>query len=75
MSKNWIYMGKGPHSGTGKSTIKIRCPYCDATVVAYVWSLAGSGKRCTCGAIHRWQRKESIFVALRGKRGTDEQTW
>ena len=28
----------------------IRCPFCDTVTEAYVWSLAGSGKRCECGA-------------------------
>jgi len=28
----------------------LRCPFCDTVTEAYVWSLAGSGKRCECGA-------------------------
>jgi hypothetical protein len=36
----------------GRSRIGIECPFCKARVVAYVWSLAGSGKRCECGALH-----------------------
>jgi hypothetical protein len=36
----------------GRSTVWITCPYCDVEVEAYVWSLAGSGKRCECGALH-----------------------
>jgi hypothetical protein len=36
---------------TGK-TVKIECPFCGTVVLAYVWSLAGSGKKCPCGAIH-----------------------
>jgi hypothetical protein len=36
----------------GRSRIVIRCPFCKACVVAYTWSLAGSGKRCGCGAMH-----------------------
>lgn len=31
--------------------IFIDCPFCKAEVRAYVWSLAGGGKRCECGAI------------------------
>jgi hypothetical protein len=34
-------------SAMGRSTVTIRCPFCSWHVVAYVWSLAGSGKRCT----------------------------
>jgi len=38
----------------GKSTIDLTCPFCDADTTAYVWSLAGGGKRCAnedCGAL------------------------
>lgn len=37
----------------GKSSIRIECPFCGASFIAYVWSLAGSGKKCKgCGALH-----------------------
>lgn len=29
----------------------IVCPFCEADVVAYVWSLSGNGKKCPCGAM------------------------
>lgn len=33
----------------GKSTVDVECPFCLQTTNAYVWSLAGGGKRCgTC---------------------------
>jgi len=38
------------HSEMGRSTVDLRCPFCEARVTAYKWSLAGGGKRCTCGA-------------------------
>ena len=31
----------------GRSNIIIVCPWCGIEEVAYVWSLAGSGKRCS----------------------------
>lgn len=34
----------------GRSSIEIECPFCGSMVRAYVWSLAGVGKRCPCGA-------------------------
>jgi hypothetical protein len=35
----------------GKSSVIADCPFCDAAVVIYLWSIAGSGKkRCSCGA-------------------------
>ena len=40
-------------SPCGQTTITIRCPWCDSSFTAYVWSLAGSGKRCpSCGSLH-----------------------
>lgn len=30
----------------------IECPFCGQQVRAYWWSLAGSGKKCLCGAMH-----------------------
>lgn len=27
------------------------CPWCEAEIKAYLWSLSGGGKRCQCGAI------------------------
>jgi len=36
----------------GTSSIKFNCPFCRATVIAYLWSISGCGKRCECcGAI------------------------
>jgi hypothetical protein len=39
-------------NGSGKAWIILECPCCGIEVKAYRWSLAGSGKRCTCGALH-----------------------
>ena len=36
----------------GGSYCYIVCPYCGATVKAFIWSLAGGGKKCECGALH-----------------------
>lgn len=38
-------------SEMGKTRIGIRCPFCSAEVTAYVWSISGGGKRCSCGAM------------------------
>lgn len=36
----------------GRSTCSIDCPFCKSTVICYVWSLAGGGKKCPgCYAI------------------------
>lgn len=40
----------------GRTRIKIACPFCGEVVTAYLWSLAGGGKRCPgCGALHGHQ--------------------
>ena len=39
-------------SDFGKSTVEIVCPFCGKHIRAYVWSLAGKGKKCYCGVLH-----------------------
>jgi hypothetical protein len=40
-------------SAFGRSYCCITCPFCDTEVRAFIWSLAGSGKRCPgCKAMH-----------------------
>jgi hypothetical protein len=39
-------------STVGRTVVAILCPFCGVTTEAYLWSLAGSGKRCECGAVH-----------------------
>ncbi len=35
----------------GKSSVDADCPFCGASVVIYLWSIAGNGKKlCACGA-------------------------
>lgn len=49
-ANNWI-------SRAGRSTVDIECPFCGKVTQAYIWSLAGSGKRCSgqdCDAVHEW---------------------
>jgi len=37
----------------GRAHFTLECPFCFKRVTAYVWSLAGGGKKCPdCGAIH-----------------------
>lgn len=38
-------------SRMGRSTIIVPCPFCKRPIVAYIWSIAGGGKRCDCGAL------------------------
>jgi hypothetical protein len=36
----------------GKSHGYIKCGFCGEIIKVFIWSLAGSGKRCPCGAKH-----------------------
>lgn len=45
------YQTHGLTSEMGRSSVLAVCPFCSATVKAYLWSLAGGGKRCGCGAL------------------------
>lgn len=35
----------------GRVQVEVTCPFCQETVVGYLWSISGSGKRCSCGAL------------------------
>ena len=39
------------YRANGRTVATLRCPFCDCLVEARTWSLAGSGKRCECGAV------------------------
>jgi hypothetical protein len=47
----WTCDGDHPQAN-GRTYTNIRCPFCSADTRAYLWSLAASGKRCSCGALH-----------------------
>ena len=34
----------------GQVVLVLSCPFCECVTEVYLWSLAGSGKRCDCGA-------------------------
>ena len=38
----------------GRSSVDIKCPFCGDVTKAYLWSLAGSGKKCSCGVKFTW---------------------
>lgn len=45
-----INLGIGS-SEHGRSTMIVKCPFCKEEFEVYIWSFAGSGKRCSCGAL------------------------
>ncbi len=48
----------------GRSTVTLLCPYCDNETKAVIWSLAGTGKLCSCGA--KFRRFEQVFYRASG---------
>ena len=50
-------------SDVGRTVIYITCPFCGVETKAYLWSLAGSGKRCQCGAKHTYFNSDTIREA------------
>jgi len=55
MSKSRKYIVIGESHNHGNSSIDIECPFCKTKTTAYIWSLAGSGKKCIgCGSKHTW---------------------
>ena len=47
------WAGSSYRSEMGRSSILIRCPFRDASFVAYIWSISGGGKKCPHrGAFH-----------------------
>lgn len=45
---------KPGRSAMGRSTGWVECPFCKADIEIYLWSFAGCGKRCKCGAKLNW---------------------
>lgn len=48
--KEVLEVGQCENMGTtsehGGSTVDLLCPFCEKITTAFVWSLAGSGKKC-----------------------------
>lgn len=42
----------GYRADFGRTSIRFECPFCGDHLTGYIWSLAGSGKKCTCGVLH-----------------------
>ena len=38
----------------GKSTMMIKCPFCEREIEVYIWSFAGSGKKCSGTLLERF---------------------
>jgi hypothetical protein len=45
------YVARDHSRAMGRSSVAAECPFCGATVVIFLWSIAGNGKKlCACGA-------------------------
>jgi len=68
-NKNLIkkhYTAIGNYSqANGRSYFYAKCPFCNNDQKIYVWSFAGSGKRCEgCGAMFSWFGEAYHFKEL-----------
>lgn len=45
-----INLGVGS-SEHGRSTMMVKCQFCEEEFEVFIWSFAGSGKRCSCRAL------------------------
>lgn len=51
IDRRGILWGGRRSRANGRSTVETGCPFCNVSVRAHLWSLAGGGKRCQCGAL------------------------
>jgi len=49
----------------GRTSETAECPFCNASVVIYLWAIAGNGKKlCSCGAALHADRVARKLVEL-----------
>jgi hypothetical protein len=51
---------------------KIKCPFCNKITTAYLWSLAGEGQKCICGARHSYSNTTSRIIKKERMRSQNE---
>ena len=61
------YSAREGSSTVGHTVLYITCPFCGVETKAHVWSLAGGGKRCPCGAKHTYMNRDSILRKRSGE--------
>lgn len=49
-TRKTIYTGMSWNGGRGKREEEVECPFCHSKHIVYIWSFAGVGKKCDCGA-------------------------
>jgi hypothetical protein len=50
--------------GPGRKLVALDCPFCGNEVVGFLWSIAGVGKRCACGAVVGLRGARKVAAAL-----------
>lgn len=50
------------YSAPGRRRIDFDCPFCNRHLQGFAWSLAGSGKRCDCGAKIQGMRAHCLMA-------------
>lgn len=59
------YVARERSRAMGRSAVAAECPFCGATMVIYLWSIAGNGKKlCACGAALHADRVARKLVSL-----------
>ena len=57
----------------GRSTADLRCPFCGTVTQVRLWALAGSGKRCDCGAKFTGRPGTHLAVSVAGEDAVQER--
>lgn len=56
-------------AANGRTAALIECPFCDTQCGVPVWSLAGTGKRCSkCGAVLQGMYSRQVMAYPHGKK-------
>ena len=70
------YFGR---SSFGTSTKIVVCPFCKEEIEVYIWSFAGCGKNCDCGAKlsdwHCYKPVNALSAGREGKGNNKENRW
>lgn len=52
----------------GQRVVGLRCGFCQCVTEAALWSVAGVGKRCDCGAIFRRHNPTATYISEKAER-------
>lgn len=55
-------------AANGRTSARVECPFCENQMVVPVWSLAGTGKRCSCKAVLQGMHTKQVYAYPGGKK-------